>query len=85
MSRIVSVWLPAWPIERLARRQPGRVPAGVPFALVEAGIHGLHITAANAAALGAGAAVGTALADARAMLPGLLTAPAEIGRGRRRH
>lgn len=77
MSRIVSVWLPAWPIERKARQAPGSVPSAEPFALVEHGRHGLEVSAVNEAAFKAGIRPGTRLADARAVLPTLATAPAE--------
>jgi protein ImuB len=77
MPRIVSVWLPYWPIERLRRADPGAVPDEGPFALVAPGRHGITITAANAAARAAHVAVGAALADVRAALPVLATRPAE--------
>lgn len=77
MSRIVSVWLPAWPIERMQRQVPGSVPAAEPFALVQKGAHGLRISAANGPAIAAGAVIGAALADARAALPGLAVRPAD--------
>ncbi len=48
-----------------------------PFALVESGLHGLTLTAVNAGAWREGLRPGLALADARAALPELLTAPAE--------
>ena len=50
MKRVVSVWLPAWPISRLKRAEPQAVPLQQPFALVESGVHGLAITAVNGAA-----------------------------------
>ena len=77
MPRIVSVWFPAWPIERLRRHTPACVPGNTPFALVEAGGHGLTITAANTIAMQQVVAVGATLADVRAALPNLMTAPAE--------
>ena len=74
MRRIVSVWLPAWPIERL-RRHRGRedVPADRPLALVASGTHGLEITAVNEAARALRVPLGAALADTRAALPALIT------------
>jgi protein ImuB len=84
MKRIVSVWLPDWPItvwlrpERFtAKGGPQRPPEDAPFALVERGPHGLVLSALNAAARQAGLRRGQAHADARAMLPTLLSAPAE--------
>ncbi len=48
-----------------------------PFALVEAGTHGVRIAAVNGAAAAAGIVPGQSLADARAALPSLRTRPAE--------
>ena len=53
------------------------MPESTPFALVEAGRHGLTITALNARASAEGLQIGATLADARAALPGLATAEAE--------
>lgn len=77
MKRIVSVWLPQWPIERLKRHQPGVVPDDKPFALVAGGAHGIRITAVNIRAAGEGLRVGMSLADARAAVPFLVSHPAE--------
>jgi protein ImuB len=82
MRRIVSVWLPLWPIERMARAAPAAVPHDAPLALVEAGSHGISITAVNVRAAADGARIGQALADARAALPTLLSRPAEPRRDR---
>ncbi|HUW73351.1 MAG TPA: DNA polymerase Y family protein [Methyloceanibacter sp.] len=76
---MVSVWLPHLPIERL-RREIARTgtapPADRPFALVGSDTHGLSLTAVNAPCLKDGIAPGMRLADARAICPHLLTAPA---------
>jgi protein ImuB len=78
MSRMVSVWLPALPIERLKRIRNGKpCPVDRPFALVGSADRGLVLTALNAAALRSGLIPGLGLADARAICPLLLTAPAE--------
>lgn len=86
MPRIVSVWLPAWPLDRLARalRRTGQALPWVrasgremPFALVESGVHGLGLSAVNAAAWREGARPGQTLADARAAFPALKSRPAE--------
>lgn len=82
MSRIVSIWLPNWAIERMRRQAPAHVPDDVPLALVEKGPHGLRIHAANAAARAAGVEVGAALPDARAALPALAVRAAEPERDR---
>ncbi|MEZ5816917.1 MAG: DNA polymerase Y family protein [Hyphomicrobiaceae bacterium] len=80
MSRIVSVWLPMWPIERMRRRKPESVPETGPFALVGKGAHGLRITAVNRAAAALGVVVGASLPDVRAAVPALIVRPAEITR-----
>jgi protein ImuB len=81
MRRMVSVWLPALPIERLTREraQTGNTPPPVdrPFALVRGDAHGLTLTAVNAPCLKDGLGPGMRLADARAICPQLLTAPAD--------
>src|ERR1700685_2260253 len=71
MSRIVSVWLPRWPIFRALAAQgenPQSKP-GVqarPFVFVVVATGGPRIAALNAAAEAAGLATGDLLADARA-------------------
>src|SRR5262245_5612829 len=78
MPRMVSVWLPALPIERLKRERNGKpYPVDRPFALVGSEDRGLVLTALNAAASRAGLFTGLGLADARAICPLLLTAPSE--------
>jgi protein ImuB len=78
MSRMVSVWLPALPIERLKPTRNGKpFPVDRPFALVGSEDRGLVLTALNAAAMRAGLSTGMGLADARAICPQLLTTPAE--------
>jgi protein ImuB len=72
---MVSVWLPALPIERLKREKKGKFfPVDRPFALVGSEDRGLVLTALNAAAVHAGLIAGLGLADARAICPQLLTA-----------
>ncbi len=79
MARMVSVWLPHLPIERLKRESRGE-PFLVdrPFALVGSEERGLVLTALNAAAMRASLSAGLGLADARAICPHLATAPAEL-------
>ncbi|MHA1573252.1 MAG: Y-family DNA polymerase [Alphaproteobacteria bacterium] len=77
MRRIVSIWFPLWPIERLRRTAPTAVPDDTALALVESGSHGIRITAVNAKAAADGVRVAQALADARAALPALASRPAE--------
>jgi protein ImuB len=93
MRRVMYVFLPRWPIDRLRRpnkswtgeKRTGSTPslgAGAPaeeppFATVAA-TGGRHLLAAiNPAAAAAGLAPGMPLADALSFLPGLVTAPAD--------
>jgi protein ImuB len=80
MSRYVSVFLPHLPIERLKRERAesgeAPLPDDRPFALVGSEERGLLLTAVNAASLNEGLGEGFGLADARAICPHLLTAPA---------
>jgi protein ImuB len=74
MSRIVSVWLPRWPILRFLAAQakqanhPSAAPVDPhePFVLAVTGAGGLRIAALNEAAEAAGLTLGEPLADARA-------------------
>ncbi len=77
MKRVVSIWIPDWPIVRIARARRGCVPHSQPFALIVSGVHGLTISAVNTTARLEGVAIGTSLADVRAALPSLVTQPAE--------
>src|SRR5262245_23837736 len=80
MSRIVSVFLPHLPIERLKRQRKGNWRAlaeARPFALVGSEAHGLILTAVNQRSVANGLYPGLGLADARAICPQLLTLPAE--------
>ena len=76
MSRIVSVWLPRWPIKRFLAAQAVS-PAGRPidperpFVLAIPATGGLRIAAMNEAAEDAGIVVGDPVADARAKADGL--------------
>jgi protein ImuB len=83
MKRIVSVWLPDWPItvwSRTAGRPPSAdseaAPTDHPFALVESGPKGLVLSATNRAARRLGLSMGQAHADARAAVPQLVSHPA---------
>ena len=76
MSRIVSIWLPRWPILRFLAAQakqkntnhPSAAPVDPhePFVLVVTGSGGPRIAALNEAAEAAGLSLGETLADARA-------------------
>jgi protein ImuB len=77
MRRIVSLWLPLFPVEQLmqALRQAGEPlpPPEAPFVLVTAGAKGMRLAAINRVARGLGLAPGDRLADARARVPDLLS------------
>lgn len=77
MKRFVSVWLPAWPIERFARTSPDAVSPSAPLALVEDQGQTRIVTAVTRAASHRGVRPGMALGDARAILPGLLVRAAD--------
>lgn len=89
MKRVVSAWLPDWPVTVWMRPQPDgtgashpRPPEGAPFALVEKGVHGLILLALNEPARALGLMRGQAHADACAMVPQLISVPAEPDRDR---
>jgi protein ImuB len=77
MKRFVSAWLPRFAIERMMRDRPGAIPPDAALVLVESGSHGLTLSAVNTTAAREGLRAGLRLADARAVLPGLLTRVAE--------
>jgi protein ImuB len=76
MSRMVSIYLPYLPLERL-KRAGKTLPDDKPFALVASEERGLLLTAVNGASAAQGLIPGMGLADARAICPHLLTAPGE--------
>jgi protein ImuB len=72
MPRIVSAWLPQWPVHRwlaAERRKPGGAPIDpeTPFVIAD-GTDAPRIVALNPAARASGLAVGETLADARARI-----------------
>ncbi len=77
MRRVISVWLPRFPTDRLTRsRWNGRPPPYAPWrkrllATVAAQAGAFRIAAVNAAAQAAGVDVGLSLPDARAVVPTL--------------
>ncbi|MEL7041679.1 MAG: DNA polymerase Y family protein [Pseudomonadota bacterium] len=75
MPRILSIWLPQLPLDRLTRQSDPRL-AG-PFAIIAEEKNAWRVTHANDAALIAGTVAGQALADARAICPDLLTEPSD--------
>ncbi|MEL6318777.1 MAG: DNA polymerase Y family protein, partial [Pseudomonadota bacterium] len=81
MRRVISVWAPRLAAERAlrARRRFCAAPSGGwgPFAVVAEEKGALRLAAVDQAAQAAGLARGMGLADARAIRPDLLTAPAD--------
>jgi len=80
MRRVMYLWLPHWPIDRLrlSRRKNFGAPAEEPPFATVTEIAGRRLLAAvNPAAASAGLASGMPLADALSFLPGLATAVAE--------
>jgi len=75
MKRIVSLWLPNWPTDRLNRRRP--LPADTPSVTVEEIGGRALVCAANAVAAAGGILPGLSLADARALMQGLAVFPAD--------
>jgi protein ImuB len=79
MRRIMYLWLPRWPIDRLrlSQRKNSVKPAEeIPFATIAETAGRRLLSAVNPAATAAGLAPGMPLADALSFLPGLATAPA---------
>ena len=72
MRRVVSLFLPNWPVDRLRRRLGADAPPPE-HPLVLTGRIGRRrvVTACNAAAAGSGARVGMAATQAQALIPGL--------------
>lgn len=78
--RILAIWLPALAVDRwrLAHGcERGEGADVAPLALVSETAHGPRIEALNAAAMEAGARVGSMLADARTLCPSIAVAPAD--------
>lgn len=74
MRRVLFIWLPHWPSERLLlqARRAGRAAPASPLALTELRQGGVRLAALDAAAAREGLYPGQALADARALVPGLV-------------
>ncbi|MCV6584409.1 MAG: DNA polymerase Y family protein [Marinibacterium sp.] len=76
--RILSLWFPALPSDRVLRR----APQDGPFALTHSQTSAERLYCLNGAADRAGLYRGMTLADARAFCPGLITAPADLRQDR---
>jgi len=80
MRRVMYLWLPRWPIDRLRlshRKNSGAPAEETPFATVVDAAGRRLLAAVNSAAAAAGLAPGMPLADALSFLPGLATVAAE--------
>lgn len=75
--RFLVLWMPFWPIDRMRRHRRDLPSEDVPFVLVSSGGRGVEIGAVNRRAAADGLRIGQPLADARAMLRGLVARPAE--------
>lgn len=75
MPRILSIWLPQLPLDRLVRQDDARLTG--PFAITHEERNTWRVAHPNVAALMAGVGAGQPLADARAICPDLLTEPSE--------
>ena len=75
MPRILSIWLPQLPLDRLVRHGDTRLSGT--FAVITEESNAWRLTHVNDAALKAGVKAGQALADARAICPDLLTEPSD--------
>lgn len=71
MPRILSIWLPQLPLDRLTRRGDARLDGA--FAIIAEEKNAWRITHTNRLAAAAGVGLGQSLADARAICPALLT------------
>ena len=81
MRRVMYLWLPRWPIDRLGlshRKGSGAPAEEIPFATVADSAGRRLLAAVNSAATAAGLAPGMPLADALSFFPGLATAAAEL-------
>ena len=79
MKRMVSVWLPDWPITVFRRARTDAPLLEAPFALTTRTGRGLLLHAVNDAAQRLGLRMGQTHADARAIVPNLIAVPAEPG------
>ena len=80
MRRIMYLWLPRWPIDRLRlsqRKNSGEPAETTPFATVANAAGRRLLAAVNPAAAAVGLAPGMPVADALSFLPSLATAFAE--------
>jgi protein ImuB len=77
MRRVVSIWLPSFPTDRLRRCKESAPAPDVPFVTAHHDGRRRVVAAADRAALAAGVRPGMALAQAEILAPGLVTAAAD--------
>src|SRR5882757_6896460 len=77
MRRVMSLFLPSWPTDRLALRKPGVSPADGNFVTAVTIGNRRLVAAASPEAVAAGITPGLPLADAQAYLPGLVVFDAD--------
>jgi protein ImuB len=81
MRRVVSVWLPTWPTDRLRGRQGGSMPPlEAPLVTRTHDGHRMVIATADASAQSLGLCPGMPLAHAQAVVPGLAVIDADAKR-----
>lgn len=78
MARVISVFLPTWPVDRLRRKTGDTAPpVEAPLVLVGRDRNRRIVTAADSAAQALGLRVGMPVAKAQALVPGLVIQPAD--------
>ena len=77
MRRIISLWLPHWPTDRLRRHGLRHLPASRPLVTRVHDGRRYMIAAVDRAAMAAGISPGAPLAHAQALVPDLAVAPAD--------
>ncbi|MBW7920838.1 MAG: DNA polymerase Y family protein [Rubellimicrobium sp.] len=75
MARVISLYLPLWPTERLRRQGGEAPPAGVPLVVAAREGGRRVVAAADAAARALGLRAGMTVAQAQAQVPGLAVLP----------
>src|ERR1700688_1507278 len=79
MRRVVSLWLPTWPTDRVRRKLgAAALPAEVPLVLIGRDGRRRVVLAADAAAHRAGLRVGMPATKAQALVPGLIVKDADL-------
>ena len=76
MVRVLSIWLPQLPLDRLVRY--GDLRLGGPFAVTKDIKNASRLAHLNPAARDAGLTTGLSIPDARAICPDLLTEPSDV-------